>query len=204
MISSRFAPAVSVLLAVALVPTIMHTYLSIKEDDGRVTGAINQALAGLVSKTTDRRAKWVESTYDTTDWIERRYGGADEQNVLLFVARSDNLKRLYHHPELGVLHGVDFKRPQTVDLPKFNGLAVHLLKSRSGKGMAAYSLLYDKYFVKDPILLQLRTSWELLFSPRKPITLFLVYDDRLMSNQKFETSLAARVLVEAISSFRAQ
>lgn len=202
--SSRYAVAVSLLLAIALVPTIIHSYVGAQAHDGRVTKAIDSTLASLGSESTERRAQWVDEIYDSVDWIERRYRGADGSDVLLFVARSYNLKRLYHHPELGVARGIDLERAVTIPLPRLGGAPVHLLKAQKGRGMAAYSLLYDGEFVGDPIALQLRTAWELLFSPRKSMTLFLVYDRQLATDAAFDTSTAARVLADAVISFRKQ
>ena len=204
MISARYTVLVCALLAVALVPTIIHSYVGARADDGRVTQAVGSTLAGLVSKPTDRRAQWVEETYDSVDWIERSYTGADGANVRLFVARSYNLKRLYHHPELGVARGIDLKRSVTLSLPALNDAPVQVLRAQSGRGVAAYALLYDGELIADPIALQVRTSWELIFSARKPMTLFLVYDKQLAPTAPFDASMAARVLTEAIISFGAQ
>jgi hypothetical protein len=202
--STRYAATVSLLLAVALVPTIIHSYVGARTNDGLATKAIDATLAGLESTSTDRRAQWVEEVYGSVDWIERRYTASDGSNVLLFAARSYDLKRLYHHPELGVVRGIDLDKPEAQSLSDLNGDPVHLLHGRKGQGVVAYALLYDGEFVENPIALQLRTSWELIFSARKPMTLFLVYDKQLTPTEPFNTSTAARVLTEAITSFRGQ
>lgn len=205
MTSSRFGIVVSILLTVALVPTIIHNYIGAKMEDGLQTSSISTKLAGLSSNATPRRATWVKDTYDSHDWIERRYTGQSGENILLFVARSYDLKRLYHHPEIGVLHGVGLDKGKIERLPGMTDVPVYVLKSQTGRGLAAYVLLYDGQFIENPILLQVLTSVELLFSPRKPMTLFLVYDDgRARQDASLEQSPAASVLAAAVKSFLSQ
>jgi len=206
MISSRFGVAVSILLALAIVPTVIHGYVGARADDGLVTGTIDTTLGGLTSEPTRRRAAWVTEIFDSDDWIERRYRAPDGAEALLFVARSYDLKRLYHHPELAVLYGIDLKEGGTVPLPGMPDVPVHLLTNRieNRNGLGAYTLLYDGRFIENPIALQLRTSWELLFTPRRPMTLFLVYDRDLPPVASFQESPGAIVLEGAIHSFLSQ
>ncbi len=49
MTSSRFGIVVSILLAVALVPTIIHNYIGAKVEDGLLASAVSTELAGLPS-----------------------------------------------------------------------------------------------------------------------------------------------------------
>jgi len=202
-ISRRFTGPVTLLLGLALVPTITHSYIGARADDGRVTGAIRPTLGGFVSEPTDRRAAWVAKNFDSDDWIERRYTGTDGSSVLLFVARSFDLKRLYHHPELAVLYGHDFDDGGVVGLPDMPAVLVRQLNRRAAGGgtPAAYALFYDGSFVENPITLQLRTSLALVVGPRKPITLFMVLDEKAPPGAPFATSPAAKVLAEAITSF---
>ncbi len=204
MISSRFGIIVSILLTVALVPTIIHNYIGAKVEDGLQTSSISTKLAGLSSTATSRRAMWVKDTFDSYDWMERRYTGQNGENVLLFVARSYDLKRLYHHPEIGVLRGVDLGKGGIDQLPGMTDVPLYVLKSQTGRGLAAYVLLYDGQFIENPILRQVLTSMELLFSPRKPMTLFFVYDERAHHDASLDQSLAVSVLAEAIKSFLSQ
>lgn len=204
MISARFGIVVSILLAIALIPTIMHDYTGAKVDDGLRVSAISTELAGLSSNATNRRAMWVKDTFDSHDWIERRYIGPGGENVLLFVARSYDLKRLYHHPEIGILRGVDLKKEGIKRLSGMPGVPVHVLKSRNEKGLAAYVLLYDGQFIEHPILQQILTSVELLFSPGKPMTLFFVYDGLAYLDASLEQSPAANILAAAVNSFLSQ
>jgi hypothetical protein len=157
----------------------------------------------LSSHATERRATWVEKTFDTNDWIERRYTGPGN-NILLFAVRSFDLKRLYHHPEIGVLRGVDV---QMEGIQKLKGMAdvpAYVLKNRQGKGLAAYVLLYEGQFIENPVMTQISTSVKLLFSKRKAMTLFLVYDEHAHNDISLEQSPASKILETAITSFHSQ
>jgi hypothetical protein len=201
-ISSRFAIVVNVLLVIALVPTIIHSHVKAKVENGLLTNAVSKTLAGLSSNATARRGAWVKDTFNSHDWMERRYTGQNNQNVLLFIARSFDLKRLYHHPEIGVLRGVDLEKVGIRKLPEMPDVPIHVLKSRTGKGFAAYVLLCDGQFIENPIRFQLLSSVKLLFSSRKPMTLFLVYDG--MAYASFQQSPAKSVLLDALKSFLSQ
>ena len=192
---------VSILLAVALVPTIIHSYIGVKVADGFSTSAISITLADFSSNSTNRRATWVKDTFASRDWIERRYKGQNGENILLFVARSYDVKRLYHHPEIGVLRGVDLKKEGIERLGGISDVPVHILKSRRGKGLAAYVLLYDGEFIEKPILWHLKTSVEFLFNPGKAMTLFLVYDEGTENFASMAESPAVKILDEAVKSF---
>ena len=204
MISSRYALPVILLLALALVPTIIHSYIGATVVDGLTTRAIEVQFDRWQSEPTSRKASWVEPTFDTSDWMERRYHGPDGENVLLFVARSYDLKRLYHHPEIGILRGVDLESEGTVQLPPRPDVKVHIFRERVGGGMAGYALMYDGRFVENPVAMQLQSSLEMLFSPRKEMTLFLVYEDDLPRGSDFGESGAAHILMQAIDRFNGQ
>jgi hypothetical protein len=191
-------------LAVALVPTIIHNYVGAKVEDGLRASDINTTLAGFPSNPTNRRAAWVKDTFDSHDWMERRYIGTGGENILLFAARSYDLKRLYHHPEIGILRGVDLEKEEIKRLPGMPDVPVHALKSRMGNRLAAYVLLYNGQFIKNPIQLQFLTSVELLYSPRKPMTLLFVYDSQSRNDAPFEQSPAARILAAAVNNFLSQ
>ena len=204
MISTRFGLILCFLLIVATVPTMIHSYIGAVVDEGHSVKAIDKNLAGLASQSTDRRSAWIKDTYNSHDWIERRYTGAGGENILLFVANSFDLKRLYHHPEIGVLHGVDLKRDNVESLQKMSDVPVHVLRGGTGTGLAAYVLFYDGKFIRNPIEVQVLSSIELIFSARKSMTLFLVYDSSAGSEDRVEQSVAGRVLESAIDSFLAQ
>jgi len=201
MISSRYLLPLLFLFGVALVPTAIHQYLGLEEDDGRRVAAIPTELTGLRAHPTDRRRAWGEATFGARDWFERIYEGRG-RHIRLFVGRSYDQKRIYHHPEIALSRGAEL-RPATLKELK-GGVPVHLMREEDGRGVAAYVLLYDGRFIVDPVGHQLRTAFWQLFHPRKPMTLFYVVDPELPVTAPFEESAAARILREAIDRFREQ
>ena len=203
MISRRYLAPLVVLLAIALVPTVIHQYLGLDEDDGRHLNAVPERLAGLNGRPTDRRKAYGQAVFGAHEWFEREYLGAGRQ-VRLFAARGFDQKRLYHHPEIALSRGVDLAPPQLVTLPGDPPLQVHLMWEKDGRGVAAYVLLYDGRSIADPVANQLRHALWQLFNPRRPMTLFYVSDPHQPRRAGFGKSPAARVLREAVDAFLGQ
>jgi len=133
-------------------------------------------------------------------WTERLYE-KEGRTVRLFVGRSYDQKKLYHHPEIALSRGMDLDNGAWTwieDVP------VYVMRAKQGHGVAAYVLLYDDTFVTDPVGNQLRHAFWQLFNPRRPITLFYVHDERLPAGAEFSDSKAARLLLEAVHRFRTQ
>src|SRR5688572_308085 len=169
--SSRFTPVICVLLALALVPTLIHSYAGVIVVDNLSTATIPETLGAFTSTPTDRDPTWGKRKFDSDDWIERRYvSGGDE--VMLTVVRSYDLKTLYHHPELAIVDETPFTESSVMRLEPKASTPVHVLRSETGNRMGAlYVLHYDNRFVENPIRFQIRTAGELLLSGRKPMTL---------------------------------
>jgi hypothetical protein len=204
MISARYAVHTIVLLGLALVPTTIHTYRGVIGTDGLTTRAIPAVLAGMESTATARKAAWVKNTLDSDDWVERVYRVGPE-DVVLFAGRSYDAKRLYHHPELALLRGVETSPNGVARAADRPDVPLHVLRTAKDnrRGIAVYALLYDRRFVESPVLFQLRTSAELLVTGRKPMTLFMARD--LAGNPaKIDAAPATRVLLAAIASFESQ
>jgi hypothetical protein len=204
MINPRYAAAVAVLLAVALVPTVIHSYRGAHADDGWRTTRLPETLADARSTPTGRRPGWVRETFATDDWIERtfRINGVE---TTLFVARSYDPKRLYHHPELALLRGTQTTPAGVTTSRARPDLPLHLVETeRAGaRGIAVYALHYDETYVDDPLLFQLRTSIELLVSRRKPMTIFMTHALAGSANA-IDEAPAVRLLLSAIGAFEQQ
>ncbi len=201
MISAKYAPYLAVLLVIALVPTVIHVYAGLDEEDGHHTSQVPAELAGFSSHPTGRREAWGRATFDSHDWFERLYE-KDGTRVRLFVGRSFNQKRLYHHPEIALSRGADLAEERIVTLPGDPEMPVHLLPYRNGRGLAAYVLVYDGRFIVDPVANQLRNSIWQLFNPRKPMTLFYVVQEEGVAHTPFADTTAAKVLRNAVHAFQ--
>ena len=202
MISMRYTAAVAVLLAAALVPTVIHSYRDGNQEDGIKAGTLAVPLDGENGTATKRRANWGQDRFNSTDWLERQYPGG----VTLFVGRSFDAKKLYHHPELALAYGHSYGPAAVMRLPSRPDMPVHVLRTTgTDAGRAAlYVLAYDGTYIADPIRFQLRTSIEQLFSRRKAMTLFFVSQPLPSPDAAVESSAAARLLLAAVQEFEGQ
>lgn len=202
MIAPRFSAHVAVLLGLALVPTVIHHYVGLSVHDGRVTDAVDTQLAGLTGTATGRKPYWAIRKFESDDWMERWYTGADER-IQLLVVRSYDLKRLYHHPELAVVQTDDLVSRGIIRLPQRHDLPIHVLESQraSGRGLAMYALHYGGEFVDNAMGFQLRTAASLLVRGRQPMTMFFVYDAEVPADAPLDDLAATRLLFGAVDSF---
>jgi hypothetical protein len=204
MISTRHAASVAVLLAFALVPTAIHSYWGAVSRDGLHAAAVPAVIDGMSSAPTARKAAWVLNVFRADDWIERTYrSGSDD--VVLFVGRSYDSKRLYHHPELALLRGFETAPAGIAYAARRPDIPLHVVSNQRANqhGVAVYALLYDGQFIANPVAFQLRSSAEALVGGRKPMTLFMA-SDLAGNTDRAADSPAARVLLAAIAAFEAQ
>jgi hypothetical protein len=160
-------------------------------------------LAGFSSEPYLRhKDSWVKSLFDSKDWIERIYKNDQGEKIRLFAARSYDYKRLYHHPELALSHGSGLNEEGIVMLPGDPGIPVFLLRDHRGNGVAAYALLHEGEFIKDPVSHQINEAFSQLFRPRKAMTLFYVSDTTSSVADNFNNTSPASVLAAAIHSFK--
>lgn len=202
MVSHRFIPAACVLVAAALVPTIIHSYSADVHDDGLSTAAIPTLLAGFDSVPSERAATWGKRRFDSDDWIERVYRGANGETYRLTVVRSLDPKSVYHHPELAVAYRTGFVGEEIRRFEARPDIPVHVLKPAPGvRAGAMYVLHYHTRFVDNPIAFQIRAAGELLFSRRRPMTLFFVFNESPQPGGGAKESAGAMLLLEAIEAF---
>jgi hypothetical protein len=199
MIATRHLPALAALLAVAGIPTVLHSYLGPTLDDGRRTAAVSWRLNGVEGRTSGRSDSWVLDTYGATDFIERHYG----RDLTLFVARSFDPKRLYHHPEHGIARGDGYEHASIVQVPSRPGVPIFELTGPQDR-LSVYALLYEGEFVSDPIRFQLRNALTSLVRRREAMTLFFVRSRIGGETRSTVESPAHALLLAAIDSFRAQ
>jgi hypothetical protein len=202
-ISARYAVAVCVLALVALVPTVIHSYVGVVVDDGRKAASVPAALVGYTSTPTERNATWGQRRFDSNDWLERKYT-VNGEDVILTVVRSYELTPLYHHPELAIAYydGNSFGTTRTRRFAGRDDVPVHVLRSdSSATNVAMYVLEYDGRYVDNAIAFQLRTSGELLFSGRRAMTLFFARMEAGPSERDLDRAGITRLLFAAVDAF---
>lgn len=202
MISSRYVPAICLLLACALVPTVIHSYVGATVTDGREVRALPLTLGEFAGRPTSRNPGWGQSHFESGDWFERTYQDGSS-SVVLTVVRSYDLKRLYHHPELDIAYGTSFVEHEVQRLR--NGTVPINVMWTWDKGTVALSLLqYEGEFVADPYRVQMRTAAELMVSARRPMTLFFATQNGPQTGVDLASLPATRVLLAAVDQFLAQ
>lgn len=176
MISRRHLVALLVILGVALAPTVPHGYIGrVTQAPKVVEGSLPSAVGGVTGTPKIRTGGWMKDTYGADSWAERTYQPAGQGEVGLFVARGFDMKKLYHHPELGVLRGRSFE-PQRIKVLEGDGKEiVHVLRNLSTSESAVYALLYEDRWVGNPYLLQLSSAFSTLWTGQRPITLVFAY-----------------------------
>jgi len=203
-ISLRYVPAMCVLLTLALIPTVIHSYAGGKATDGRSTTAISELfVSGYPSAPTNRNATWGKRRFDSDDWIEREYTDIERRGVIrLTVVRSFDAKSVYHHPELAVSDTTSFVEDTIRRFKERPEVPVHVLTPGPGVTTGGmYVLQYEDRFVEDPVWFQIRTAGELLFRRRQPMTLFFVLDSNGSPALDGEPAGSLRVLFGAIDAF---
>ena len=204
MIATRYAAAAAGLLALALVPTVLHNYLGLESDDGRRTAAIPSDLAGAREVPLDRPSTWTMAQFRSHDAFERRYVDDEGRAAHLTVITSYDAKTLYHHPEHAVAYGMGYDSADVIALPGLPDVPVHVLRKRQpDRAVALYVLRYDGGFVGNPYAFQVGLAWKRLFTPRKPATLVFARGEG-RGLEPLEHSLPARLLVAAVNAFAAQ
>ena len=200
MISPRYLTILCALVALPLVPTIIHSYAGTVTVDSLTTRSIPTSLLGYTSEPTRHDAEWARSRFDSTDWMERRYDAPGDELILTAI-RSFDLKKLYHHPELDVAYGVPFLVYEVRRFPERPDVPVHILSTLDRTTTAMYVLHYDGGFVEDPVTFQLKTAAGLLFSGRRPMTLLFVRDVSSSARTDAASNPARKLLFSAIDGF---
>lgn len=174
-LSARYATPVLIALALALVPTVVNSYIGRAViETPALREALPEVLDGVTSAPTDRKASTIKREFASEDWVERQFVDVSGRRSLVLAVRSYDMKRLYHHPELAVSE-VDYEREvhERVDGPE-GPLDVHVLRSGGGESVAAYALLYKGRTVANPYLFQVTQAPELLLLGQRPLTLVFV------------------------------
>lgn len=175
--SVRHARLVFVLLVLALVPTVVNSYLGTTAVEGAsVASLVPQTVGDFNSTPTKRRDASIRRSFDSTDWAERHYARVGGADITALVVRSFDMKKLYHHPELAVADSMEFQRGRVETLDWANtDVAVHVLEGEQ-QGLFAYVLLYRGESIARPLVFQFRVAPDLLLRGRRPLTLVAVTD----------------------------
>jgi hypothetical protein len=200
-ISPRYLTVLCALLALPLVPTIIHSYAGVVGTDSLTTRSIPLNWNEYASSPSTHDADWGRRRFEATDWVERRYAAPGDE-ILLTVIRSYDLKRLYHHPELDIAYGIPFLKQEVRRFPEQPQVPVHVLYTTLDRGsIAVYALHYDGEFVEDPVRFQIRSAAGLLFGGRRQMTLLFARDTSAPAAADVATLPVTKLLFAAIEHF---
>lgn len=195
MISRRYVGALMAVLVLALGATLRGSYFPPTGDWAPLTAQQLPAdVAGVRGVEKVRTGGWIAETYGAQSWAERTYAvGGDEVGV--FVVRSFDMKKLYHHPELGVLRGNTFQPGHALTLGDASQ-TVHVLQNTTSGASAVYALVHDGAWIGNPYRLQVSSALTSLWTGRRPLTLVFVYGPVLADG--VPTPFAADLLRAAV------
>ena len=198
--SARYVTSTLVVLLVALVPTILNSYVGRKVvETPRLADAIPATLDGRTSTPTQRKASTIRREFASDDWVERAYAAGVEPPVTVLAVRSYDMKRLYHHPELAVTEH-DYEAAHLVQVKAPAGpVDVHVLPGMTS-GQAAYALVYRGRTIGSPYLFQISVAPELLLTGQRPLTLLFAENTDGDKSAAPDRSPAVRAVVAAVAA----
>jgi hypothetical protein len=197
-VSRHRLPGLAALLVVALLPTLVHSYRGYDVTPTPITAnTLPRALGGAAGVDRARDPVWMRATFGADSWAERAYEVPGQGRLTIFAARGSDLKKLYHHPELGALHGRSFDRVRLVPLDADATRPMHVLQNDTTGDSAIYVLLYDGEWVSNPYWLQVSSAVSSLWRGRRPLTLVMVYGPGVLENG-LPVEAARRALAEAV------
>ncbi len=176
--SSRWAPHLSVLLAVALVPVALHAYLGMSAEDCAHPPALAPPWPPRDAPVPG--ISYLEERMKPSHWREGKLRSTGGSPLKYVIARGVDAKHIYYRPEYKL---VTPRRPFSHDdewIPDESGpLPVHRPRYRRQiydplVPMVAYLLVYDGHPVENPYREQLLSAPGLVFRGRMPATLLFV------------------------------
>lgn len=202
-LSARYATPTLIVLLLALIPTVVNTYVGRKlAETPPLSDALPAVLDGRASTPTTRKPHAIKKEFDSEDWVERAYERPGGDPVTVLVVRSYDMKRLYHHPELAVTER-EYERDRLVEVPTAGGpVQVHVLKG-TPTGLAAYALVYRGETVGNPYTFQLKVAPELLFTGQRPLTLVFAEDPSGSDGDAVADAPAVRDVTAVVSALTA-
>jgi len=198
--STRYLTPTLVVLLLALVPTIVNSYVGRRlVETPALTEALPSTLDGRSSSPTRRKATTIKREFASDDWVERAYATGGEHPITVLAVRSYDMKRLYHHPELAVTEH-EYEAARLIQVPGAGGsVNVHVLPGMQ-QSLAAYALIYRGETVASPYVFQLRVAPELLLTGQRPLTLVFAEDPSGTGAGTLEQSPVVRAVVSAVAA----
>lgn len=206
--STRFVPHILVLLVLAGVPTLLHSYGRFDVEDCRNPAAL-MVLHNGSQRASWVRERWLERASATREWRQgKRPIPATLHELRTVVVRTYDPKIVYHQPEIALVRGfgADAREVEWIEHAG-EALPVHrpyfgIHSDRPAKVVAAYLLVYRGRPVANPYLAQLLAAPLELASGRSPMTLFFATATVGRGEVELAEEAADRWLAETWSAYR--
>ena len=178
--SLRYVRPLGLVLALASVPVLVHSYIGVAAESCADPEAL---LSGVeATQPSASRAEFLRSEMHASAFAETLVAGSQEgSGFRSLVLRSWDPKRLYHRPAQRLLKGSVVKGTHWEGLDSDDGkLPIQVVDYEdliiSGHApVAAYLLVYAGEPVSNPYLAQLRSSLRQLVFGKQPMPLYFVY-----------------------------
>jgi hypothetical protein len=207
-LSSRYVPHIVVILVLAGIPTLLHSWGRFEVED-----CANPAALLVVPQAGARRsegwanARWLERASPTRQWVEGRIPiEGTALSLETVIVRSYDPKILYHQPELALVRQA---RSEHANVEWFEHagerLPIHWPEydSEPAAVVAAYVLVYRGRPVANPYLAQLLAAPLQVVTGRSPMTLLFVRGAVPVGRRELSESLARKWLASAWDQYRA-
>ncbi len=200
-LSSRFAPYLLALYALAAVPVLLHTFAGASRDDCAQPSALPRWRSG-----EGERGSLLRERFAAFQWSEGSFEAGDALFSFVYL-RSYAVVQLLNRPENALLQRNPERRtvewvdtesgPVPIHRPLFEPRA-----DRATRTLAGYLLLLDNQPLAQPSVAQLASAPRQLLFGRAPMTLLFIHG-RVPRDQYAAAELELRVrLLEALAQYR--
>jgi hypothetical protein len=204
-LSRRYALHAVALLLVPLFPVAIHSYGRYDTDDC----ANVQALLGPVAieGAEDTRGAWMKRVFSAVQWKEASLPPAGSSaQFKTSVIRSYDPKKLYHHPESGLIQKASLNSRGTESI-EINSESIPIQRvyyaAADRATIVAYMLVYGSRPVANPYVAQFTALARQLRRGRMPMTMFFISGTGPLSQETVMEQQAKQWLADSWQQYRA-
>ncbi len=204
-LSTRYVPHMAVMILVAMVPIVVHSYLDLRSDE--CADPVRLAASSSWRHQKERDA-FMRERLGAHQWKEGRLPAEPgEPSIHYTIARSYDAKRLYYRIERRLLvaepdlQKIIKVQANSEQLP-IRTLRFHPKPGSAGAAVAAYLLVYDGRPVGNPYVNQLLAAPLRMLTGRLPMTAFFASSNVRVSEMDAVQERQIEWLVESWQRYR--
>ncbi len=183
-LAQRYAPHITVLVGLALLPVVVHSYAQRRTDD--CANPFVLVASARASDASETRRHFMQERMGAYQWREGQVIPPDGGPRLSYaIVRSYDPKRVYYRPERNLVGKQEPERIvlDTIDVDgeQVPIRVVEYARQRRThlQSLAAYLLVYDGEPVTNPYTAQILAAPGLMVAGSRPMTLFFVWGQAL-------------------------